>query len=92
MISPSAEVPRIQSQDSVVARFMDQLRSALNPILARVLFVPPVIDSSAIPTASKSLEGRIILVSGGDGEQTVAKICVKNSADGYEWLTLATST
>jgi len=44
------------------------------------------------PAAAASLEGQMIRASGSSGEKTYIYMCVKNDADGYEWIQLGMST
>jgi len=52
----------------------------------------PIYRGAGKPGASASYEGQIIRTSGGTGEKTWLWCCVKNSADGYEWIQLGIST
>jgi len=52
----------------------------------------PIYRGAGKPAAGVSYEGQIIRTSGASGEKTYVWMCVKNDADGYEWIQLAVST
>lgn len=86
----ASSVARIATSDQTTNRALDNVRDVVNPLVQTVSSMQPSVSEVA-PSAGANMVGRITIVQSAGGVATV-QMCCQNSAGGYEWVTLGTST
>ena len=85
-------IGRLQQSDPAANRFQEMLRSLLNPILKRVLLVPPRYVTANLPVAGPEFAGRHIRVKESDTSSEDIRVCLQSSSGEWEWVVLGTSS
>lgn len=86
-------LPRIQTDDRRINQIQDALAAAVNPVLQQSAQGATVVQFfQTLPVASVALRGVIVCSKPSAGDPCIISICVPNSAGGYEWVGLGSST